>query len=70
MVNDFHCAHLYDGMDPVDRVAWILAMSTMPMIHRQDESPSYRRAHQKLWNIEIHGRAVNIRAALDDMRTH
>ncbi len=66
-MNNFHCAHLYSGMKPVDRVAWILAVATMPLIHRVDESPKYRRWHQRLWDIEIHSRAERIRSALDDM---
>ena len=64
---DFHCAHLYSGMRPTDRVAWLLASSTMPLVHRVDESPAYRRAHQRLWDMEILGRATNIRLALDDL---
>ena len=68
MANDFHCAHLYDGMEPVDRIAWILASATIPPnIHREDEPPKYRRAHKRLWDLEIHQRAVRIRAAIDDM---
>jgi len=67
-MNDFHCSNLYEGLNPVDRIAWVLALSTMPAIHRRDESASYRRAHQRLWDIEIHTRAENVRTALSDMR--
>ena len=66
-MNDFHCAHLHSSMKPVDRIAWILSMSTMPAIHRADESAKYKRWHSRLWDLEIHRRAVRIRAALDDL---